>query len=119
MQHQWLHWAASILSLNIPNPVTANYLGFTNKIVTTSMYYTRIVFWAKAAYALLKTTLGLIVFALAFDRGKELTCLNTDYFCMCYHNLTYSVHTAYCDAWLNETNYGETVGLYSASAYGL
>ena len=47
---------ASVLSLNIRNPVTGNILGFTNQMVMTSTYYTGMLFMAKAIKSMSNTS---------------------------------------------------------------
>ena len=47
---------ASVLSLNIRNPVTGNILGFTNEMVMTSTYYTGMLFAAKAIKSMSNTS---------------------------------------------------------------
>ena len=68
------------------------------------------------------TLFGILVLMDSFTR---LPCVvnrngigNITFCDVCYHNITYSVQRAYCDTWLNETNYGETVGFHNASSYG-
>ena len=46
----------SVISLNVPNPITGNDLGITNEMIMTSTYYTGMIFAAKSLHAMSNTS---------------------------------------------------------------